>query len=119
MKTKSKTLESVTNKYKEIFGVKREIIKAITDIIYLNNKVEQIIIFGSRAKGNFKKGSDIDLAIICNQLSLGELLKIKSDINELPIPYKVDIVDYNEIKNLELIDHINNVGKKINRLEKK
>ncbi len=104
-------MKTATKKVTNIFGVKPSIIKAIHDIIFLNDKIEKTIIFGSRAKGNFKKGSDIDIAIIANELSFEELLEIKSKINELPIPYKVDIIDFNKLKNHNLIEHIKRVGK--------
>ncbi len=84
----------------------------------MNNKIEEIIVFGSRAKGNFKKGSDIDLAIIAKDLSLGELLEIKPKLNDWPISYKVDLVNFNKLENNDLFEHIERVGKKIVKKQK-
>ena len=105
------------SKKSEFFGIKQDTINAISEIIYSNTKVKEIIIFGSRAKGNYKKGSDIDLAIIADDLSLSELLEIKSKINDLPIPYQIDVVDFNKLENKDLIEHIKRVGKKVEKVE--
>lgn len=98
-------------KKNELYGIRQDVINLITSTIYLNNKIEKIIIFGSRAKGSYKKGSDIDLAIVAENLNFSELLQIKSELNQLPIPYNIDIVDFNKIENMNLIEHIERVGK--------
>ncbi|MDP3580680.1 MAG: nucleotidyltransferase domain-containing protein [Ignavibacteria bacterium] len=74
------------------------------------NKVKKLILFGSRAKNNFRKGSDIDIAIIADELSLSELNQIRVDLSELLLPYKVDVIDYSTILNKDIIEHINKVG---------
>ncbi|HPI21152.1 MAG TPA: nucleotidyltransferase domain-containing protein, partial [Candidatus Kapabacteria bacterium] len=63
------------------------------------------------AKGNFKNGSDIDLAIISENLSFDELLEIKVNLEELLLPYIFDLVDYNTITNEDLKQHIQRIGK--------
>ena len=74
-------------------------------------EIEEVILFGSRAKGNYKKGSDIDLAIKGEQCSASLALDLKAYINEeLPIPYMVDIVDYNSLQHQNLREHIDRVG---------
>jgi len=74
-------------------------------------QIEEVIIFGSRAKGNYKNGSDIDLAIQGEQCNPSLALKLQSQISEeLPIPYRVDGVDYNTLQHHELRDHIDRVG---------
>ena len=73
--------------------------------------VDEVILFGSRAKGNYKKGSDIDLAIKGVNFSARLALDLKSHINEeLPIPYMVDIIDYNSLEQEGLKEHIDRVG---------
>lgn len=98
------------NDFKEL-GLNNEILNSIISVICKNEKITKIILFGSRAKGNYKKGSDIDLAVFAENLSLSELMKIKSDLWELPLPYTFDIVDFSKIKNEDLRDHILRVGK--------
>lgn len=61
--------------------------------------------------GNFREGSDIDLVIKGEGLFLSDLLKIETEIDELLLPYKVDLCLYSQIENHELIQHIQRVGK--------
>lgn len=68
-----------------------------------------MIIYGSRAKGNFRYNSDIDLSII-GEVSYDDLLKIELLIDELLLPYKVDLSVFNNIDNSELKAHIERVG---------
>ena len=76
------------------------------------SEIDKVTLFGSRAKGNYKNGSDIDLAVSGKKLTAKLILDIKGYINEeLPIPYHVDIVDYNTLNHVELKEHINRVGK--------
>jgi len=75
-------------------------------------EIEEVIMFGSRAKGNFKEGSDVDLAIKGINITSSTVLRLSYKLNEeLPIPFFFDIVDYRKISNPELIEHINRVGK--------
>ncbi len=73
-------------------------------------QIDEIILYGSRAKGNFKVGSDIDLTIKSSSMNLSDLLKIEDDIDNLLLPYKVDLSLMHLIDNDELIKHIERVG---------
>ncbi|MDX2189673.1 MAG: nucleotidyltransferase domain-containing protein [Bacteroidota bacterium] len=85
-----------------------EILKAFTRF----PEVEEVIIFGSRAKGNYKKGSDIDLAIKGKNCNSVTALNIATMLNEeIPIPYHVDVVALDDLNHLELKEHILRVGK--------
>jgi predicted nucleotidyltransferase len=95
------------------FGIPSESFKMIISILKKNNKIKEIFLFGSRAKGNYKKGSDIDIAITADSLSLEELNQIRVEINNLALPYKVDVIDFNKISNNDLKEHILRVGKLI------
>jgi predicted nucleotidyltransferase len=92
------------------FGIPFTALEKIIYTIKLDKRVKEIILFGSRAKGNFKKGSDVDIAIIAESLSFDELNKIRAAINELVLPYYVDIIDFNKITNDKLKEHILRVG---------
>lgn len=74
-------------------------------------EINHVVIFGSRAMGNFKKGSDIDLAIINEGVSSKTLNQIASYFEDSSLPYRVDIVYLPELCLPELIDHIKRVGK--------
>jgi predicted nucleotidyltransferase len=88
------------------------ILKTIKEI----DEIEKAIIFGSRAMGNYKKGSDIDLAIIGKNVNYKIITHLSNVLNEeLPIPYYTDVLDYNSLSNIELKEHIDIEGKVIYR----
>ena len=83
----------------------------IVQILKKNFSIEEAIIFGSRAKGNFENGSDIDLALKGDNFSNDDLIELSSFLNEETLlPYKFDLLIYNNVKNIELIEHINRCG---------
>jgi len=98
----------------ELYGLRADIIEKIVQTIKKNLKIQQIILFGSRAKETYKKGSDIDISIISKDLSLKELNQIKVMLDDLMLPYKIDLLDYERISNDALKDHIKRVGKVLN-----
>lgn len=76
--------------------------------------LQKVILFGSRAKGNFRKGSDIDLAIITDDNSRKTVSYIHDDLEEdTMIPYFFDVVDKNKISSTSLQEHIKICGKEI------
>ncbi|OGC22228.1 hypothetical protein A2291_01385 [candidate division WOR-1 bacterium RIFOXYB2_FULL_42_35] len=92
------------------FGLKEETIKKITTIFAKHSQVEEVIIYGSRAKGNFKNGSDIDLTLKGPNLNLTMINKISSEIDDLLLPYSFDISIFEQIDSQDLIDHIKRRG---------
>jgi len=70
----------------------------------------KVVLFGSRAKGNFKAGSDIDIALFGDSLKVNDLLVLASDLDNLWLPNKFDLVIFDHIKEQSLIDHIERVG---------
>ncbi|MCX6073531.1 MAG: nucleotidyltransferase domain-containing protein [Campylobacterales bacterium] len=95
----------------ELYGLRVDIIEKIVRTIKKNLKIQKIILFGSRAKESYKKGSDIDISIVSEDLSLKELNHIKVMLDDLMLPYKIDLLDYGRISNNDLKEHINRVGK--------
>ncbi len=93
------------------FGLKKETIEKIIEIFERYDEIEKVILYGSRAKGNFKPGSDIDLTLIGKKLNLTILNKISLELDDLLLPYTFDLSLYNHIKQPDLIDHIQRVGK--------
>ena len=74
-------------------------------------EIDQVLLFGSRAKGNYRTGSDIDLAIKGKKVGPDLVFKLKSIFNErLPIPYEVDVVGYENLDHKSLQEHIDRVG---------
>ena len=96
------------------FGLRNEDLEYIKNKIKKFSEIEKAVIFGSRAKGNYQKASDIDIAIFGDVITLDTIAKLHSDLEELsPMPYMFDIVSFNDIDNYALKDHIIRVGKTI------
>ncbi|UPF25069.1 nucleotidyltransferase domain-containing protein, partial [Flavobacterium psychrophilum] len=70
----------------------------------------EVIIYGSRAKGNYKEGSDIDITLL-GEISKEDFSKLWHNLDDSYIPYKFDISIYNNLKSESLIEHIKRVGK--------
>jgi len=93
------------------FGLKKETIDGIHTILAKCAHIEKAILYGSRAMGNYKTGSDIDLTLIGNQLTGKDVSLIQRELDDSDLPYLFDISILTEIENLDLVDHINRVGK--------
>lgn len=93
-----------------MFGLKETHIDSIKTVFRNFDRVEKAILYGSRAKGNYKNGSDIDFTLVGNELDLTTLLKIENELDDLLLPYKIDLSIFHKIENPELIEHINRVG---------
>lgn len=74
-------------------------------------EIEQLLLFGSRAKGTEKPGSDVDLAIKGKAVTYDTVLQLSDRLNEqLPLPYFFDVINYHSIQEPRLTEHIDNVG---------
>lgn len=93
-----------------IFGLGKEVVSQINSIFAKYPLIKRVVIYGSRAKGNYKNGSDIDLTII-GDIDFSLLQRIDNEIDDLLLPYTVDLSVYSDIQNIELIEHIKRVGK--------
>lgn len=75
-------------------------------------EIENILVYGSRAKGNFKPGSDIDLAIVGKNATDQIALNLSAELNErIQSPYYFDIINYSTLYSPGLKDHIDRIGK--------
>lgn len=93
------------------FGLPSESIKKICEVFSLHPKISKVVIYGSRAKGNYRPGSDIDLAIYSEDLAFDDILKIENYLDELLLPYTFDILLFKDLSDQNLIEHIERVGK--------
>ena len=92
-------------------GLKDQQIKNIKQVFSKYNHVDKVVIYGSRALGNYRKASDIDLAIKGKNLNSTDEIRITFDLDDLMLPYKFDITIYKRINNQELLHHIAQFGK--------
>ena len=81
-------------------------------------EVTEVILYGSRAKGTHRPGSDIDLTLKGDGLTTSRLMGLALKIDDLLLPYEVDLSIFSHIDNLSLVDHIQRVGKVIFKNEK-
>lgn len=89
----------------------------ILGIFKKHSNITAIILYGSRAKGNFYDGSDIDLALKGNDIASEQLTQISLDYEDLYLPWKLNMIVYGSISNSDLIDHIDRVGIDIRRMQ--
>jgi predicted nucleotidyltransferase len=92
------------------FGLSTQTIQKIQNVFSKYSNIEKEIIYGSRAMGNYQLGSDIDLTVMAPLMTLSELLKIENEIDDLYLPYKLDISLYHQIENPDLKNHIERRG---------
>lgn len=99
-------------------GLDNSDIKKIQSVLNLHSEIEKAILFGSRAKGNYKPASDIDLTLVGNDLNLTIQQKIENELDDLLLPYQFDISIYHTITSNELVAHIERVGQLFFQKEK-
>lgn len=93
------------------FGLSEADIEYIVGVIAKYKEIKKAVIFGSRAKGNYKAGSDIDIAIYGEDITIDTISSLHSLLeDESPLPYLFDIVDYTHLVHKELKEHIDRVG---------
>ncbi len=92
------------------FGLKSSYIDLICHIFKNHLEVDKVILYGSRAMGNYKPYSDIDISLVGEKIDLSVQNKIENELDDLLLPYKFDVSVFNKIQNQELLDHITRVG---------
>lgn len=92
------------------YGLTESTMRQISEILSQYQAVQVAKIYGSRAKGTYHERSDVDLAVIGNNLDRFTLSALQLAFSESDIPLIVDIHNYQEIKNPQLLDHIDRVG---------
>ncbi len=92
------------------YGLNETTISKINSVFAAHPKIKQVKIYGSRAKGTHKNGSDIDLCLFADNLSNNELNRIKNELDDLMLAYSIDLCDYGAIGNNDLKEHIDRVG---------
>ena len=92
------------------FGLPPAAVEKIRAVFAGHPQVERAVLYGSRAKGNYKNGSDIDLTLYGDALNLNLLLKILGELDDLLLPWMIDLSIYKQIDNESLREHIERVG---------
>ena len=92
------------------FGLSASTVEALQSVLARHGRIDKAHIYGSRAMGRFRPGSDIDISLRGDELTMADLLAIDCEIDDLDLPYKVDLSIYHLIEDPALRDHINRVG---------
>jgi type I restriction enzyme S subunit len=92
------------------FGLEVQVIENIISVLEQYPKVDKAFVFGSRAKGNYRPDSDIDIAIKGYEITTDDIITISVAIETIGITHKFDLLDYNSIKEPALKEHIDRVG---------
>ena len=85
-------------------------LKNLTQVIQSLPKVNKVVLFGSRAKGNARPTSDWDFALFGDDITTMDILSLQAKIDDLWLPNTVDLIDYDSIQNETLREHIDRVG---------
>jgi predicted nucleotidyltransferase len=97
------------------FGLKESVLSKVADVFRRHPRVEEVVLYGSRAKGTQKPGSDVDLVLKGEGLNLREINRISLELDSLNLPYTFDLSLYHRIDNPELIEHIERIGQVLYR----
>ena len=93
------------------YGLQDRDIRHILEAVESFPEISQLVLFGSRAKGNYKSGSDVDLAIKGASATYDTAVRLADVLNEeKPLPYFFDVLHYESITEPRLIEHIDRVG---------
>jgi len=94
------------------YGLSNKTLNNLNLIFHKYHGIKQVVLYGSRAKGNFRTGSDIDLTLKTdNNFSHNDLLHIANDFDDSSLPYFVDVSIYEKLSNPDLKAHIDRIGK--------
>jgi predicted nucleotidyltransferase len=91
------------------FGLDDRALQMIRGVFERHPKIREARVFGSRAKGNYRRESDVDIVIYGDADSVLASL-LASELDDLPLPYRFDVQAYGCIKHAPLRDHIDRVG---------
>jgi predicted nucleotidyltransferase len=93
-------------------GLLQRDLDEILDVLRRFPQIEKALFFGSRAKGNFKRGSDVDIAIMGENIDYSCISALSTLLNEESmLPYYFDIVHLESVTDKPLLEHIHRVGK--------
>lgn len=84
-----------------IFGLDEKVIESIVSILKKYEQVERAVIYGSRARGDYRKNSDIDIALFGDELTFSINTKIFYEIDDLYWIYKIDLVNMNSLRDTD------------------
>jgi len=91
------------------FGLPAKILTEIKEVLHMYPGINSAKIFGSRAKGNHKRYSDVDIALYA-EADQNLTANVKDALDDLDAIYNFDVILYNEITNEDIKSHIDRIG---------
>jgi len=91
-------------------GLSAQTVERIVTVLAHYAEIEKAVLYGSRAKGNYRNGSDIDLTLFGDGFNFSLLTRLDNELDDLLLPYKFDLSFFADLTHPELIDHIRRVG---------
>lgn len=92
------------------YGLRDAVLMQIIDVLKNFREIEKAVLYGSRAKGNYKEGSDIDIVFYGADITLSVINRVANDLDDLLLPYTFDLAVFEKINDRDIIDHIERVG---------
>lgn len=92
----------------EDFGLSKRTLNELLEYFKTKPEIEKVFVFGSRAKGNFSIGSDVDFAIWTDAHE--KISRIAGELDDLPTPYKFDVIDYKTLTHTGMKNSIDTDG---------
>lgn len=93
------------------FGLSARALDLLCGVFAGQPQIRRALIYGSRAKGNYRTGSDIDVVLDAPAMTFSELLRLKTSLDDLMLPHQIDLSVMHQIDNPALLDHIQRFGK--------
>jgi predicted nucleotidyltransferase len=97
------------------FGLPEAAIQAIQNVLAAHPEVEQAIVYGSRALGRQRAASDIDLTLLGPAIRSSTLAQIEAELDDLLLPWMIDLSSLAELSHPPLLAHIHRVGQVLYR----
>jgi len=92
------------------YGLTDTTLSAIQGVLREHQQVKRALLYGSRAKGTYRNGSDIDMVLDGEDIPFRELLKIEIQLDALDLPYHFDVLLLQRLSNPDLVEHIRRVA---------
>ena len=92
------------------YGLSENTITALQNTFARHEGIQKAVLHGSRAKGTYRNGSDIDLTLFAPTLSFQDLLRLETELDDLLLPYQIDLSLHHRLRNAQLLEDIERVG---------
>ena len=99
-----------------IYGLTELQLQQLCELFGRYPQLERVVLYGSRAKGNFRTGSDVDITLMGKGLTKNDLNNLENEIDDLLLPYFFDISLFYKISNHDLTEHIERLCKVIYKI---